>query len=304
MSRTNLFPADAEARGLLVGPESVSWRWGSDPRLYLVMLYPLLLQVADPVVGAGVRDYSDFDRRPWARLLATLDYVSLLIYGGEEAIAMGRRLRALHKQFRGVREDGQSYYALEPGAYAWVHATLIEAYVRGHEQFGRPLSPDQRETFYREYRGLGRLVGVRESDLPERWDEFRGYFEQVVETRLVRTISVDRVVDSVRNPARPPLPVPELVWRAARIPARRAIWLGGIGLMAPALRARLGIPWSDGDERQFRALGTLSRGATPLLPQRARTLGPLQLRLRRAAIERGPLGAGTAEPSRPAAAVA
>ena len=98
------FPTDEEIPDLLVGPDSASWRFGSDARLYLVMLYPLLLQVAHPVVGAGVRDYSDFDKRPWARLVSTLDYVTMLIYGGEDAIAMGRRLRALHKQFTGVRE--------------------------------------------------------------------------------------------------------------------------------------------------------------------------------------------------------
>jgi uncharacterized protein (DUF2236 family) len=292
MSRTNLFPTDDEARRLLVGPESVTWRFGSDPRLYFVMLYPLLLQVAHPVVGAGVRDYSDFERRPWARLIQTLDYVTLLIYGGEDAIAMGRRLRAMHKQFRGVREDGERYYALEPDAYAWVHATLIESYVQGHAHFGRPMGPDERERFYAEYRGLGRLVGVRETDLPDTWAGFRGYFDAMLDAELTRTVSVDRVLHSVQNPARPPLPLPDPLWRLARIPARRTLWLGGVGLMAPRLRARLAIAWSPSDERQFRLLAAAARATTPLLPGRARVLGPVQLRMRRRAIARGPLGAG------------
>jgi uncharacterized protein (DUF2236 family) len=288
-STNTLFPSDAEARALLVGPESVAWRWGSDPRLYAVMLYPLLLQVADPVVGAGVRDYSDFDTRPWDRLVGTLDYVTLLIYGGEDAVAMGRRLRALHKQFQGVREDGRRYYALEPDAYAWVHATLIEAYVTGHQYFGRPMTPAQRERFYAEYRGLGRLVGIRERDLPETWAGFREYFDGYVASRLYRTESVDRVLRSVQHPARP-IPMPRSVWRVARIPPRKALWLGGIGLTPPLLRERLGISWSDRDERQFQRLAAISRATDPLLRGRARALGPLQLRLRRAAIARGPLG--------------
>jgi uncharacterized protein (DUF2236 family) len=286
-----LFPSDAEARALLVGPDSVAWRWGSDPRLYCVMLYPLLLQVADPVVGAGVRDYSDFDARPWARLIGTLDYVTLLIYGGEEAIAMGRRLRALHKQFQGVREDGRRYYALEPDAYAWVHATLIEAYVTGHEHFGRPMTAEQRERFYREYRGLGRLVGVREADLPETWSAFREYFDGYVQNRLYRTVSVDRVLRSVQHPARP-IPMPRWMWRGLRVPPRRALWLGGIGLTPPLLRERLGIAWSERDERQFRSLAALSRRSEPLIPKRMRVLGPAQLRMRRRGIARGPLGSG------------
>jgi uncharacterized protein (DUF2236 family) len=288
----SVFPDDAESRQLIVGPESVSWRWGSDPRLYCAMLYPLLLQVAHPVVGAGVRDYSDFDRRPWARLVATLDYVSLLIYGGEEAIAMGRRLRALHKQFQGVREDGQRYYALDPDAYAWVHATLIEAYVSGHRWFGRPMRPDQRERFYREYRGLGRLVGVREHDLPADWAGFRDYFDAVVEAELTHTVSVDRVLRSVRHAAPPPVPLPDPLWRTLRVPARKALWLGGIGLMPVSLRTRLGIEWRATDQAELRALGRASRALTPVLPRRVRITGPAQLRMRRRAIARGPLGPG------------
>ncbi|HEY6783063.1 MAG TPA: oxygenase MpaB family protein, partial [Candidatus Dormibacteraeota bacterium] len=82
-----LFPSDAELEQLLVGPQSVAWRFGSDARLYLGMLYPLLLQVAHPTVGAGVRDYSNFEERPWERLLRSLDWVNLLIYGGHDAVA-------------------------------------------------------------------------------------------------------------------------------------------------------------------------------------------------------------------------
>jgi uncharacterized protein (DUF2236 family) len=181
-----LSPSDDDLERLLVGPQSVAWRYGSDVRLYLAMLYPLLLQVAHPTVGAGVRDYSNFEQRPWERLLRSLDWVSLLVYGGHEAVAAGRRLRALHKSFRGIREDGQHYYALEPAAYAWVHATLLESYVAGHAQFGRPMSPEQAERFYQEYRGLGRLAGVREQDLPGDWPGFREYFDRTVREELVR----------------------------------------------------------------------------------------------------------------------
>ena len=129
MTSSTLFPSEREIPDLLVGPDSVTWRFSSDSRLYFTMLYPLLLQVAHPVVGAGVRDYSDFEQRPWNRLLRTIDYVTVLVYGGSDAVAMGRRLRAIHKGFRGTREDGKPYYALEPEAYAWVHATLLETYI-------------------------------------------------------------------------------------------------------------------------------------------------------------------------------
>jgi uncharacterized protein (DUF2236 family) len=289
----SLFPTEAESEQLIVGPESVAWRIGSDARLYFVMLYPLLLQVAHPTVAAGVQDYSDFEQRPWERLLRTLDYVCLLVYGGREAIAAGRRLRALHGRFRGVKPDGTPYHALEPDAYAWVHATLLEAFIAGHAHFGLALTPDQVERFYREYRALGRLIGVRDGDLPPDYAGFRGYFERTAQTELVRTDAVDRVLRAVAAAAPPPVRIPHAVWRAIRIPPRRALWLGGVGLLGPELRARLEIAWGRRAAAEFKALGAVTRAATPVMPRALRITGPAQLRWRHAAIARGPLGAPT-----------
>jgi uncharacterized protein (DUF2236 family) len=286
-----VFPSDGEVDGLLIGPDSVTWRRTSDVRLNAVMLYPVLLQVAHPTVAAGVNDYSDFEHRLWDRFMRTIDYVSLLVYGGRDAVPAGRRLRELHRGFKGVREDGKRYSALEPDAYAWVHATLLESYVAGHAHFGNPMRPDQLDRFYAEYRGLGRLIGVRDGDLPPTWPGFRGYFDRMVGHELVHTAAVDRVLTTLHRAPPPPMRIPGPVWSALRLPAAQVMRLGGVGLMAPHLRARLGIDWSKADEAQFRALGTLSRSLTPVMPTRLRITGPAQLRSRREAIAQGPLGA-------------
>jgi uncharacterized protein (DUF2236 family) len=286
----SLFPTEAEVERLLVGPNSVTWQFTSDARLNLVMLYPLLLQVAHPTVEAGVSDYSDFEQRPLERLLRTADYLNLLVYGGQDAAPAGRRLRALHTAFRGVRKDGERYSALEPDAYAWVHATLIAGYVDGHAHFGRPMSRDQVERFYREYRGLGRLIGVRERDLPRSWKAFRTYFDRVVETDLTRTEATDRVLRAVRYATPAPVPMPGALWRVARIPTAQMVWLGGAGLLSPGLRKRLGIRWTPLDEVAFRGLGAATRSCGPVLPESLRITGPAHLRRRREAIAGGPLG--------------
>ena len=206
---------------------------------------------------------------------------------------MGRRLRELHKRFKGVKPDGERYSALEPEAYAWVHATLLDAYVSGHAQFGRPMSSDQVERFYREYIGLGRLVGVRDGDLPADWRGFRAYFERTVERDLEHTDSVDRVLRAVRHAAFPDVPfVPDMFWKALRLPAARALYVCGVGLLPAELRERLGARWHSREKREYRTIGAVSRRLTPVLPQRLLVLGPTQLRWRRKAIERGPLGAG------------
>ena len=221
--------------------------------------------------------------------MSTIDYVTLLVYGGSAAAPAGRRSRDIHKQFKGVREDGQRYHALEPAAYAWVHATLIDTYVRGHAHFGRPMTPEQVTSFYREYRGLGRLIGVRERDLPPTWPEFRAYFDEMTRTELVRTESVVRVLGSIGE-APPPLPIPNAIWHALQLPMSRMLWLGGVGLLTRELRERFEIPWGRREAREYRALGTVSRGLEPLMPERLRIMGPAQLRMRRRAIARGPLG--------------
>src|SRR5205807_4696698 len=124
-------------------------------------------------------------------------------------------------------------------------------------------------------------------DLPERWAEFREYFDRMIAEDLVATASVKRVLRTVRHAPPPPVPVPDALWRAIRIPAGQALWLGGVGLMSQPVRDRLGIPWSRRDEAQFRAFARVSRSLTPVMPERLRVMGPAQLRFRRRAIARG-----------------
>ena len=76
-------------------------------------------------------------------------------------------------------------------------------------------------------------------------------------------------------------PRPKPIWRTLRIPASRALWLGGIGLLTPPVRRRLGLNWTRLDEAQFRALGRVSRALSAVMPERLQITGPAQLRWRR-----------------------
>ncbi len=285
-----VFPSQEELAGFILGPDSVAWRVTSDLRLNLAMLYPLLLQVAHPTVDAGVTDHSDFERRPWDRLLRTLDYVSLLVYGGRDAIPAGRRLRHLHRRFTGTTPDGTRYRALEPSAYAWVHATLIATYVHATASFATTMTAEDTDRFYAEYRGLGRLIGVRERDLPPTWSQFQTYFRRTARTTLEPTPSVRRVLNTIHDVYAPPTPISGPLWPILRFPAGRLITLGGIGLLEPPVRRRLNISWNALDEAQFRALGAFTRRLGPVMPASLKVTGPGHLRWRGAEITGGPLG--------------
>ncbi len=235
-----------------------------DPRYFFGAGYALLLQVAHPTVGSGVRDHSNFQADPWGRLMRTTDYLYLLVYGGRGRPPMGRRLRELHKSIKGVNPDGSRYHALEPEAYAWVHATLIEATFVTGERFVGGISAADRERLYAEYMPLGRLVGVRPGDLPETLAEFRDYVDTMIAERLVRHETVDLLIDLLEQPG--------AAGRAGDRPALAAV--AGRALAGAARPRRSGCcrrccasvsgcGGRDAQQAELRALGAASRALTP-----------------------------------------
>jgi uncharacterized protein (DUF2236 family) len=270
-------------------PGTITWRRAGDARLLVAAGYALLLQVSHPTVGAGVSEHSQFRRDPWGRLLRTLDYTYTMVYGGPEAAgAMGRRIRSFHRQISGTTPDGLPYHALEAEAYAWVHATLAEAIVVGHERFGRPLTGEQRQTFWAEWRSLGRLLGIRDGDLPADWPGFRDYFDEMVDGRLRHTPAVDDVLGALARPAPPALVgLYAPAWAIARLPLGHVLGLVTVGLLPSALRRRFNVPWTREKDLELRALAAALRATTPLTPSWFRNTGPGYLRWRKQAIARG-----------------
>ncbi len=299
-----VLPPPEEAPDLVPKRGSVVWNYSGDIRLMGGSAYALLLQVSHPTVGAGVSEHSDFKSDPWGRLFRTLDYAYSMSYGGPQiASEVGRRVRQMHRGIKGIKPNGERYHALEPEAYAWVHATLADGVVRGHRLLGREMSRSQVDEFWHDWRKVGRLVGVRSRDLPETWPEFEDYFDRMVDERLERTEAVVDVVESLDDPARPPVPfLGERGWKVARYPAIRSTALITAGLLPAVLRDRFGIPWSRGRERRFAAVAATSRAATPLMPARLRNTGPHYLRMRREAIARGDVADTSRAPGKVATA--
>jgi uncharacterized protein (DUF2236 family) len=174
-----------------------------------------------------------------------------------------------------------------------VHATLADSIVRSHLRFVGPVPLRDIETFWAEWRRAGRLLGVRERDLPARWGDFAPYFDRMVSERLEPNESVADVLSALAAP--PPPTVRGLsdgLWRALRGPAARGARLGTLGLMPPALRHRLGLPWSQAERMELRAVAAASRRSAPVLPSALRNFGPSYLGWRREAIARGEVASG------------
>lgn len=255
----------------VLGPDSLIWQRTGDWRLLLVGGRSLVLQVAHPAVAAGVSQFSDYLEDPWGRLQRTIDLYSGVLFDGPDAPATAGRLRALHTRIKGVNAHGNRFHALEPAAFHWVHATLLDGIVELLERFGKPLRGDEIERTYAEMCEVGRLYGVRDRDMPPDWSSFRRYFDDFVRDELEDNEVVRNVLASVARPPRPDrLPMPDGLWRAGVAPAARVARLATIGTLPVALRERLGLTWTAAQERELRLHGELVRRAFPLLPARVR----------------------------------
>ncbi|MEU8309192.1 oxygenase MpaB family protein [Actinomadura sp. NPDC048955] len=268
-------PADTRPAGAIPGPSSLTWRYAGDWRGVFTSRSTLLLQVAHPVVGAGVADHSEFLGDRWGRLTRTLESTfDFLGYRGEER---GRkeaaRLREVHKDIKGVDADGRRYHALNPEAYLWVHATLYHGMLRTRELFGRPAGPVEEATLFREWRDLALALGITGRHLPDGPAAFRAYFDGMVQDRLERNATVELLMRLDREPLPPPpsWPLPKAAWTGIALPPTRLLRATGIAALPPVLRARFGLRWTASDQRRFEVF---ARGV-----RLAHTAAPAPLRL-------------------------
>jgi uncharacterized protein (DUF2236 family) len=302
----SVLPAPDDYAALAPRPGSPVWRAFNDIRLLSTSGYATLLQVTYPTVGYGVHEYSSFLKDPWGRLLRTLDYVHGSIYGGPEmAGELGARVRGMHQTIRGTTPDGRRYHAMEPEAFAWVHATLALAIVEGHRRFAREMSAADKQAFLDEWLQVGRFIGVRERDLPIRWPDFEAYCERMIAEKLCWTPAVPEVLATFEGRKPPNIPgLPRALWRLIHAPLSIQLRVNTFGMLPPVLRERMGLPFSRTDALVFGVLGALSRASGPLIRGPLADFGPRYVRWRRGALARGDVASGSAARRQPAPSAA
>lgn len=225
-------------------PESVIRRIGNSPLTPFLGGGPaVLLQVAHPLVAAGVVLHSDYRRDLWRRLAQTLRALYLIAYGTKaEADREGEAVQAVHAHVHGKTDvqlgpfpPGTSYSASDPELMLWVHATLVEASSTVYHRFVRALSGEEQERYYQEMAVVARLFGTPDSVIPRSLAEFRDYFAAQIAGDTITVTSPAKEVAAVIFEARLPTPMRLLV------PAHR---LSTAGLLPPRLRREYGLRWS------------------------------------------------------------
>ena len=287
----DLAAGDAPGPGMRPGPGSLTWRCASDSRGLLLAPATLILQVAHPVVGAGVAAHSNFTAAPWSRLVRTIRSVDRVVFGpADVAAAEGRRLQRLHAGIRGVDGLGRPYYGLDPAAYAWVHLTLLQLFVDVQRVFGEPLTPAQMQALYLEWRQVGRLLHVRAEHLPTDWAGFRSEFDATVAGTLEANQAVEDVLAAVAAPKNPWPVLPAGFWAPLAGRAGALSLLLSVGILPPLLRDRIGWPWGPEDQdRLEQQIGRL-RTAFSVIPRPLWSLPPAMPYLARARLRRRTAG--------------
>ena len=201
----------------------------------------LLMQLAHPMVAAGVDEHSDFRQRPMYRLRRTIRLTMAIVFGDREtALAAARAVNQTHGRVRGER-----YRALDPDLLLWVHATLVDSALATYETFVKPLPAREREDFYQESKVLGGLLGIPEDRFPAGLRPFEDYVAGMVRDGIVRVDSRAReLAGLVLRPRLRLLPGP------AMIPFEVVT----AGLLPPELREQYGLSWSARQERLFRLM--------------------------------------------------
>jgi uncharacterized protein (DUF2236 family) len=254
-----------------LGPDSLLWRLGMPRTALLLAGRALLLQTMHPVVGAGVRDFSDFRTDPWGRLERTLTSLQVQLFGGSRAVDESQRLRTLHRNIRGIGFEGERYSALHPGAYAWVHLSNFDTLLSFHRWFGRKLSRIEQERVYVEWKQAGRVLGIRNADMPPDLTSFRTYMRDVITHTLQDNDTARAVLDSLQlsDVAPPPWPYfPEPMWRLLRPAGRQVLRDTTIGTLPSSLRENLNVSWSMADRARLQGLALVVKAATPAIPDR------------------------------------
>jgi uncharacterized protein (DUF2236 family) len=257
----------------LFGPGSVTWRVNREGVLLLGGGTAIILQLAHPLVAAGVAQHSNYREEPWARLYRTLDMTTKIMFG-PTALAedTARKLRHVHGLIRGTTTEpagrfpaGTPYDSRTPDLRMWVHATLVHVGLDVYTRYVGTLTIGERQRYYEEQMLLAEKFGVPREHQPAGYTEFYEYFNAMLASDAIAVTDALRdVVDATLNP---PLP------RVAR-PLVEGLNLATVGMLPEGLRADLDLPWGPNRQRLLDASRLVLSRALPVLPRLFREFPP------------------------------
>jgi uncharacterized protein (DUF2236 family) len=231
----------------------------------------LLMMAAHPVAFEGFFARTGALDDPYGRLERTAKVLETITYGPRSrADRMTAHVRAMHRRVRGTLPHdagpfpaGTPYAADDPQLLLWILACLADSNLLVYDRYVRRMSGEESDSYWRDFRVIGRLFGLGEEDMPPDIDAFRGYMRGMLEGPELHVTERAREL-GLRIVMRPPV---GLVHR----PLLELANFITVGLLPQRVRRGFGLWWDPARSVALRGGAEYTRRVLiPLLPERAR----------------------------------
>ena len=159
------------------GPESMMWKVNKEITVLFGGARALLMHAAHPLIAAGARQTSFYQRDPWKRLIRTLSLQNSVTFGTvQEADESAIRINRLHEVIKGKDEiTGDIYDALDHEQLLWVHACLQLSSIYFYEQTVKKLTQEEKDKYHKENMLSAKLVLIDTKKMPQTHNELKDW---------------------------------------------------------------------------------------------------------------------------------
>ena len=157
------------------GPNSMMWKVNKEITVLFGGARALLMHAAHPLIAAGARQTSFYQRDPWKRLIRTLSLQNSVTFGTKkEADESAERINKLHEVIKGKDQvTGGIYDALDQEQLLWVHACLQVSSIYFYEKTVKKLSENEKNQYHQENTIAAELVLIDKSFIPKTHEELK-----------------------------------------------------------------------------------------------------------------------------------
>ena len=157
------------------GPNSMMWKINKEITVLFGGARALLMHAAHPLIAAGARQTSFYQRDPWKRLIRTLSLQNSVTFGTkEEADESAHRINKLHEVIKGKDEvTGGIYDALNHEQLLWVHACLQISSIYFYEKTVKKLTDEEKNKYHLENLLSAEMVLVNIKETPTPHNELK-----------------------------------------------------------------------------------------------------------------------------------
>ena len=159
------------------GPNSMMWKVNKEITVLFGGARALLMHAAHPLIAAGARQTSFYQRDPWKRLIRTLSLQNSVTFGTkEEADESAHRINKLHEVINGEDEiTGGIYDALDHEQLLWVHACLQISAIYFYEKTVQKLTEEEKDKYHEENTLAAEMVLVDKNLMPKTHKELKDW---------------------------------------------------------------------------------------------------------------------------------